>query len=227
MKEIQVFASKENVMTVKQVAEALGVSYDTVNNAVKRLFPELVKNGVKTYLSERHIACISKELKSNVKVTEQMTFEAASKVKNTTTELEVLGNAIAAFDNLRNLYAQKEAEYKAIIEQKDQQLEVQAPKVEVYDSISDSSTLQDLQTVAQTIKLKNIFEVLKADKILEEKMTADGTKYYKPYARYAEYLVLKDGKAWTDNKGKKHIRPRVFVTGKGLLWLSKKYKVAC
>lgn len=54
-------------------------------------------------------------------------------------------------------------------------------------------------------------------------MLSDGQSYYKPYARYSEYLVLKDGKGWKDDKGVTHIRPRVFVTGKGIVWLTRKY----
>ena len=99
----------------------------------------------------------------------------------------------------------------------------QQPKAEVYDSISDSATLQDLQTAAVTIGIKNIFKILEADGIIEKKTTNDGQAYYKPIAKYAEYLALKDGKAWTDPYGVKHVRPRIFVTGKGLLWLTKKY----
>lgn len=100
---------------------------------------------------------------------------------------------------------------------------IQKPKVEVYDAICDSVTLQDLQTVAVTIGLKNIFKVLLADGILEERYTDDNQHFYKPKADYSQYLVLKDGKPWTDDNGISHVRPRVFVTGKGLNWLTKRY----
>ena len=100
---------------------------------------------------------------------------------------------------------------------------IQKPKVEVYDAICDSVTLQDLQTVAVTIGLKNIFKVLLADGILEERYTEDNQHFYKPKADYSQYLVLKDGKPWTDDNGISHVRPRVFVTGKGLNWLAKRY----
>ena len=102
-------------------------------------------------------------------------------------------------------------------------IEEQKPKVEVYDGISDSSTLQDLQTSAQTIGLKNVFKVLVADGIIEPKILNDGQTYYKPYAKYSQYFTLKDGKGWKDDKGVTHIRPRIFVTGKGLIWMTKKY----
>lgn len=98
---------KEKVMTVAEVANAMGVSKDTVRNCIKRVFPNKVQNGKQTFLNEKEVACISKELKSNVKVTEQLTFEAGSKVKNSTTELEVISNALDAFKALEDLYNQK------------------------------------------------------------------------------------------------------------------------
>lgn len=111
---------------------------------------------------------------------------------------------------------------KSVIAQQKQQLIEQRPKVEVYDSICDSSTLQDLQTVAQTIGLKNVFKVLLADGIILKDWTHDGTMYYRPYTEFNNYLVTKDGKPY-DINGVSHVRPRIFVTGKGITWLTKKY----
>ena len=139
---------------------------------------------------------------------------------------QTIDNLLDNPDTLQMLLTESLARNKVLgIENKQLKdvIEKQQPKVEVYDSICESVTLQDLQTVATTIKLKNIFKVLEADKVLEVKYTDDGQKYYKPLSQYTNYLVLKDGKAWTDQNGIKHIRPRVFVTGKGLTWLTKKY----
>ena len=102
-------------MTVKQIAESLNVSTDTVKNCIRRILPGKMENGKTTYLTEREVACISKELKNNTKVTEQLTYEAASQVKNTTTDLEVISNALSAFNALQELYNRKETEYKATI----------------------------------------------------------------------------------------------------------------
>lgn len=80
----------EKFMTVKEVANAMNVSTDTIKNCIRRLFPDLMKNGKTTYLDEFHITCISKELKNNANVLEKLTYEAASQVKNTVTDLEIL-----------------------------------------------------------------------------------------------------------------------------------------
>lgn len=76
----------EKTMTVRAVAEALGVSTDTIKNCIRRIMPNKMANGKTTYLNEVEVATISKELKSNDKVIEQLTYEAGSQVKNTTTE---------------------------------------------------------------------------------------------------------------------------------------------
>lgn len=60
--------------------------------------PNKMQNGKTTILNEQEIAMISKELKSNAQVTNQLTYEAGSQVMNMTTRLEVLANYKAATD---------------------------------------------------------------------------------------------------------------------------------
>lgn len=81
-------------MTVREVAEAMGVSKDTVLNCIKRIMPNILQHGKTTFLTETQVSLISKELKSNNTVTDRLTVEVSSTVKNTTTELEVLSNAL-------------------------------------------------------------------------------------------------------------------------------------
>lgn len=73
----------------KEVAAAMGVSSDTIKNCIRRIFPQKMQNGKTTYLNEKEVACISKEMKSNTHVVNHLTYEVSSQVKTTTTELEV------------------------------------------------------------------------------------------------------------------------------------------
>lgn len=50
-------------MTVKQMAEVAGVSKDTVLRKVKELYPERVKNGKATRLTQTEAVCVMKELR--------------------------------------------------------------------------------------------------------------------------------------------------------------------
>lgn len=104
---------QSRTMTVKEVASAMGVSKDTILNCIRRTIPNKVQHGKTTFLDEKEVACISKELKTNCKVTEQLTVEAGSTVKNTTTDLEVLENYKKANDAFVALLERKYEEEKA------------------------------------------------------------------------------------------------------------------
>ena len=207
--------ANNDVMTTKELAQALGVDVKTIQRTSTKLFDiDVVKSvsygGRPTQVfNEAQATAIKLELQNHSKVN-------ALSPKTTLEKQLLIKQAMRLQDEMiAELQAQNEMQ-KAMIEE-------MQPKSDVYDSISDSATLQDLQTAAVTIGIKNIFKILEADGIIEKKTTNDGQAYYKPIAKYAEYLALKDGKAWTDPYGVKHVRPRIFVTGKGLLWLTKKY----
>lgn len=101
-------------MTTKEVAEVLGVSQDTVKNAVRRLMPEVMQQGVTTRLDEKQVAAISKELKSNTNVSDQLTREAASRVNSALTSLEVVQNIALALQQANDLIAQLQRESQAL-----------------------------------------------------------------------------------------------------------------
>lgn len=207
--------ANNDVMTTKELAQSLGVDVKTIQRTATKLFnpstlmSRVINGGKSQVFNEAQATAIKLELQNHSKVN-------ALSPKTTLEKQLLIKQAMRLQDEMiAELQAQNEMQ-KAMIEE-------MQPKSDVYDSISDSATLQDLQTAAVTIGIKNIFKILEADGIIEKKTTNDGQAYYKPIAKYAEYLALKDGKAWTDPYGVKHVRPRIFVTGKGLLWLTKKY----
>ena len=114
--QIDVLAVKkqaEKTMTMQEIADAMGVSKDTIRNCVRRVFPDKMQQGKTAYFNEAEVAIISKELKSNAYVSEQLTSEAASQVKNTTTRLEVLANYKAATQAMIELLEAEKAELQA------------------------------------------------------------------------------------------------------------------
>lgn len=199
--------STEKTMTVKEVAEVLGVTPEAIKKHVRELFPECIRNGIETVLTVSQVTEIKKKMLPTTLVV------------GAVTEIDRQKTIILAMQYLKEDY-DKMKQRAEIAEQKCIE---QQPKVDVYDAISDSSTLQDLQTVAQTIGVKNIFKILLADGIIMKAWTKDKTMFYRPYAQYNDYLVTKDGNPYKVN-GVAHVRPRIFVTAKGLLWLTKKYK---
>lgn len=225
MNDLSLFNSNQskevtNFVTVRQFAAVYGVSYDTVNNAVKRLFPEIVKNGKTTYLNEMQVAAISKELKSNAKVTEQLTFEAGSKVKNTTTELELQQNFYAASQAYAKFLEAERARLQVENERQKQQLTEQAPKVATYNRIANATGLKSMQEVAKILHIgsKTLFAILRDKKIFYREKS-NGVNI--PVEKYIKQGLFEVKEEPYRKDGKDCVYTRIFATAKGLLWLEK------
>lgn len=212
------FEPNSAVMTMQEIAESLGVSYDTVNRCVKRVFPDKLKHGKRAYFNEAEISCISRELKNNTSVLSHQSVEVSTTVKNTTTDLEVIGNAISAFTALQKLYDRKEAEYKATIAEQEKMLEEQRPKVEVYDRIAGSSGLKSLQETAAILGIGSnvLFATLRGMNVLYR---SNGNNI--PMRKYLERGYFEVKEEPYKRGGKDYLYSRTFVTEKGLLWLEK------
>ena len=203
----------EKTMTMQEIADAMGVSKDTIRNCGRRVFPDKMKQGKTAYFNEAEVAVISKELKSNAYVSEQLTSEAASQVKNTTTELEVIANYKQATEALITMLNAKNEELK-------KQLIEQQPKVDTYNRIANSKGLKTMQEVAAELNIgtNTLFATLRGLGILWR--DRHGTNL--PKREYIErgYFEVKEEPYKRDNKD--FVYTRVFATAKGLLWLEKK-----
>ena len=209
---------QQKTMTVKQVAETLGISKDTVLNCIKRIMPNKMQQGKTTYLDEKEVACISKELKNNEQVINQLTVEAGSTVKNTTTELEVLANAASALTQLQELYNRKEAEYKSIIAQ-------QQPKADYYDKFIDSSNLIEIGHLGKSTGIgeQKIFKRLVAEGYIKVRYSTDGVKYYDPCYGYEKYFK---SVSVPFLRGEKQLnREKLMLTSDGYAYFMKKMGV--
>lgn len=214
----------EKTMTIKEVAEALGVSYDTINNCIKRIMPNKLKHGKTTYLNEFEVSEISKELKNNSAVLAHQTVEVTSTVKNTTTDLEILNNAMVALADLKRLYDRKEAEYKATIETQKMKIAEDAPKVDFYDRVTESPDCIDIGQCAKILNIKNIgrnklFEILRQKKILNE--------HNQPYQKYVDcgyFRIIETSFNLPDGTQKINLKTVVFQ--KGVDFIRKMIEVA-
>ena len=202
----------EKTMTMQEIADAMGVSKDTIRNCVRRVFPDKMKQGKTAYFNEAEVAVISKELKSNAYVSEQLTSEAASQVKNTTTELEVIANYKQATEALITMLNAKNEELK-------KQLIEQQPKVDTYNRIANSKGLKTMQEVAAELNIgtNTLFATLRGLGILWR--DRHGTNL--PKREYIErgYFEVKE-EPYKKN-GKDIVYSRIYTTAKGLLWLEK------
>lgn len=74
---VNLTAVTEKMMTVREVAMAMGVSYSSVDRAITKLFPDKKQNGKATFLNEYEVSLISKEIKGH------HNLFGTEKVKNT------------------------------------------------------------------------------------------------------------------------------------------------
>ena len=173
---------QQKTMTVKQVAENFEVSPEAIKQVVRKLFPNKMQNGKKTYLNEQEIACISKEMKTSYHLAMVEPTRQPCRLE-TTTELEVLANAASALTQLQELYNRKEAEYKSIIAQ-------QQPKADYYDKFIDSTNLIEIGHLGKSTKIgeQKIFKKLVTEGYIKVRYSTDGVKYYDPCYGYEKYF---------------------------------------
>lgn len=203
----------EKTMTVREVAEALGVSTDTIKNCIRRIMPNRMESRKTTYLTEFEVSAISKELKNNTSVLSHQSDEVSSSVKNTTTDLEILNNAMVALADLKRLYDRKEAEYKATIETQQMKIAEDAPKVDFYDRVTESSDCIDIGQCAKVLNVHGIgrnklFEILRQKKILNE--------HNQPYQKYVDcgyFRIIETSFNLPDGTQKINLKTVVFQKG--------------
>jgi DNA-binding Lrp family transcriptional regulator len=53
-------------MTIREVAEVLGVAHDKITRKVRELFPELMQNGITTYLNEAQVTAVKLAITSQL-----------------------------------------------------------------------------------------------------------------------------------------------------------------
>jgi phage antirepressor YoqD-like protein len=129
----------ERKMTVKEVAEALGVSERVVQLSARRLFPESIENGKTTYMNEAQVTAISLDLRSHHNL--EGTFE----VKTPLEKQLLIRQAMALQDE--------------IIEELRIQLQEAAPKIALADAIGRSDRMMSITDCAKHFGLHPKCEV--------------------------------------------------------------------
>lgn len=193
-------------MTIRNVADSLDVSYSAVYRAVCKLFPDKTKNGKLSMLNEIEVSQISRELKTDYH-TAQLTFSAGEKVKNTTTNLEILENYKKANDDfvaLLNRMYEEEKQKREIAEKS-------------LNRIADGSGCFTINQTAKALKLpygnKTLFKELHKRNLLN---TDNSPKQEQVNSGNFKVVV----KFINDKIGNK---PVTLVTSKGLVYLAKKF----
>jgi len=196
-------------MTVKEVADALGVDDSTITKRVKAIFPDIVRNGLTTYLTEPQVVAVKQSLLDNGHLGQ------LSEVKNTTTELEML----LLDEKVSRWKSQKIAELSKQVDQQKIQIAELEPKAEFYDAVTGSADTIEIGEVAKILAIKNmgrnnLFQLLRDKAILMPNN--------QPYQKYIDCGYFRTIESrYTKPYGTTHINIKTVVYQKGIDYIRK------
>lgn len=189
----------EQTMTVKEVSEILGVSERYIQEKVKEYFPEIVRNGIQTKLSQMQITQIKMDIEKNPHLAQP--FEVK-------TDMEMAFRLIEAGEYFKSKYEEVKAE-NAILK----------PKAESYQKYIESGTLFTMKAVADIINKKgfgqnNLYSFLRENGILCES-SSNWNMPYRPFID-AGYFEIKE--IFIEAMGT--VKKQLYVTQKGIDYIS-------
>jgi phage antirepressor YoqD-like protein len=130
-------------MTVKQVAEALGLSRSQIENTIKEIMPNKMRHGVTTYLSDAEVTAIKIHNEKN---------PYSLQLSGVKTDLE---KKLLIMQAMNFLQEEIDDLNKTVIE-KDKQIETLKPKAIFYDRAMDTETLIPMNEAAAVLALPGI-----------------------------------------------------------------------
>ena len=198
--------TNEKVMTVKEIADSLSVSTDTIKNCIRRILPKKMQNGKTTFLNEKEVSMISKELKTNGQVLNHLTYEDSSQVRNTVTDLEILEN-----------YKRANTDFIALLERKYEEEKEKRELAEMtLNRIADGNGCFTMNQTAKALKLPygniKLYENLRILGILNKDNTPKQEQLNAEHFRVVVKFV-------NEKVGNKAV---TLTTSKGLIYLAKK-----
>jgi phage antirepressor YoqD-like protein len=184
-------------MTVREVAEVLGVTDEAIKKHIRELWPELMQERTTTYLNEEQIT----EIKLQMRLT--------TKVASACTSLDIERMTLQVIDYHKSKIAELEA-----------QAAENAPKVDFFDTVADSGDAVSMRAVSAVLNLPG-WGRNKIFKFLREAGVLDGCNI--PYRNYQErgyFRVVESD--WTDPEGEIHIELTTLVYQRGIDFIRQK-----
>jgi phage antirepressor YoqD-like protein len=203
----ELVSKSEKIMTTKEVAEALGVSVDTVQKTVqklaennRRLFGEIKRNSQGGYLFDEAQATVIKlELQNHSKV------NALS--PKTTLEKHLL------IQQAMQLQAEMIEELQAENKRQAAKIEEDAPKVDFYNAVTESKDCIDMAQVAKVLNIKGLgrtklFELLRKTDILNRRNIP-----YQKYVNMGYFRIIETSYSLPDGTQRINLKTVVFQKG--------------
>jgi phage antirepressor YoqD-like protein len=196
----EVTESGSKFMTVREVADVLRVSADTIKISIRELYPDLMQNGVTTVLDEAQVTAVKMNLRKNSQVQNQPKTDLEKKL--------IVAQAIQ--------FLQEEIEE---LRSRNEELK---PKAEFFDAVADSKDALQMRDVAAALNLpgwgrNKIFAFLRKQGILDGKNIP-----YREFQDREYFRVIEQN--YADAFGDTHISLKTLVYQKGVDFIRKLIK---
>jgi phage antirepressor YoqD-like protein len=185
------------------VADVLGVTDEAIKKHIRELYPDLMRNGIVTYLNEEQITLIKQKMLPTTKVVGAIT------------DLEAAEMLLKSAEHFK---ARFEQEHNARIEA-EQLLAIAEPKAAFFDQVANSKDALQMRDVAGVLNLpgygrNTLFEFLRKQGVLDSRNI--------PYRKYQDqgYFRVIEQK-WTDNEGETHISLKTLVYQRGVDFIAR------
>jgi phage antirepressor YoqD-like protein len=191
-----------NLLTVRQTAETLGVTDEAIKKHVRELWPDYMRNGAATWLSEAQITEIKRRMIPTTSVVGAITdIEAAEMLLKSAEHFRV------RFEQERE--RRREAENK---------LAIAEPKADTLDRITATGNDVSVKVLAEILAVphlgqNNLFNLLKADGYID--------RQNRPYRQYIERGLMYTKEYYVP--GLDSTKTQLRITQKGVAYFASKY----
>jgi phage antirepressor YoqD-like protein len=192
----------ERRMTVRDVAEVLGVTDEAIKKHVRDLWPNLMQNGITTYLSELHVTEIKQKMIPTTKVIGAMT------------DIEAGVMAVRVMEHFKVRFEQ-ERELRIKTENK---LAIAEPKAQVLDKITATENDVSVRGLAAILAVPRLGQNRLFQKLREDGYI-DGFKH--PYRQYIESGIMYEKEYYVP--GLEATKQQLRITQKGVAYFARKY----
>jgi len=167
----------EKKMTVKEIADALNVSEQTIRHHIRNVFPEIVENGKATLLNEEQATAIKSLIGTG-----RNDLANVSQVKNVVTESDIERMTLQVIEYHQNRVKQLEAENAVML-----------PKAEAFDALISREHLINFRDAASRLGMtqSSFMDLLKSNYIY--KNTRGEYRAYSDFAKYFDIRAYSSG----------------------------------
>jgi hypothetical protein len=188
---------EEQKVSLQFVADVLGVTPEAIRKHVREIYPEIIKNGIKTELTEKQVTEIKKRM------------IPTTLVEGALTSLDIEEMTIKVLQ----YHTAKIQELKAENEKQQEQLKIAEPKAKNWDDIASHETFMNFRDAAGKMGLqqKDLMTLLKTKYIYKNTRGE-----YRAFSEYQQYFSLRP---YTNGD---YLGSQLMLTADGYLYFNKK-----